>query len=93
LRIPDASSPDASPVDPASNLKSADSPAKATEPSPVPEPAGDEVSVGAVALAAANSLEAPDSRTTELRQKVLDGTYRVDSAAVSAKIIDEHLNE
>ena len=93
MRIPDASPPDASPVDPATNLESAASRAKATEPSPAREPARDEVAVGPVALAAANSLEAPDKRIAELRQQVQDGTYRVDSAALSAKIVDEHLNE
>lgn len=86
MRIPDGST-----VDPAANLQSAASPAKATEHAPAPEAVQDEVDVGAVALAASTSIDAPDSRVAELRQQVLDGTYKVDSARLSSKIIDEHL--
>jgi anti-sigma28 factor (negative regulator of flagellin synthesis) len=88
LRIPDAST-----VDAAANLKSAASPVKATEHEPASEAVQDEVNVGAVALAASTSIDAPDSRVAELRQQVLDGSYQVDSARLSSKIIDEHLEK
>jgi anti-sigma28 factor (negative regulator of flagellin synthesis) len=35
-----------------------------------------------------NSLE---DRITELRRRYLDGSYRVDAAKLSAKILDKHL--
>ena len=88
MRIPDSST-----VDAARNLQSAASPAKATEQAPAPESLEDEVTVGNVALAAANSLDAPEGRIAELRQQILDGTYKVDAHSLSSKIIDEHLDK
>jgi anti-sigma28 factor (negative regulator of flagellin synthesis) len=88
LRIPDAPA-----VDPPANLQSAASPARATEHVPAPDAVQDEVNVGPVALAAGNSLDAPDNRIAELRQQVLDGTYKVDSNHLSSKIVDEHLKK
>ena len=62
----------------------------APAPSPAP-PAADQVSVGKVAAAASKALEPADQRVAELRQKYLEGTYKVDAAALSAKIVDDHL--
>jgi anti-sigma28 factor (negative regulator of flagellin synthesis) len=88
LRIPDSST-----VDAARNLQSAASPAKATAHAPAPESVQDEVTIGNVTLAAANAIDAPESRIAELRQQILDGTYKVDAHSLSSKIIDEHLDK
>lgn len=88
MRIPDAPG-----VDSTASLQSAASPAKANEHAPTPESAQDEIDMGTVALAASSSLDASDPRIAQLRQQVLDGTYKVDSTRVSSKIIDEHLEK
>jgi len=87
LRISDASSADA-----AAQVQPAATPAaKETEHAVAPGSVQDEVRVGSVALAASNSLDAPEGRIAELRQRYLDGTYNVDADKLGAKIIDEHL--
>lgn len=89
MRIPDSSG-----VDPARNIQSAASPAKAIEHAPAaPESVEDEVSVGNVAHAAADSLDAPESRIAELRQQILDGTYDIDARRLSSKIVEEHIEK
>lgn len=55
-------------------------------------PSLDQVSVGSVAAAASRALESSNDRVTELRQQYVDGTYKVDAAALSAKIVNDHLD-
>lgn len=80
-------------ANPAAGVEPVVSPAKETEHVPATSSEQDEASVGPVALAASNSLDAPESRIAELRQQFLDGAYQVDANILSAKIVDEHLQE
>ena len=89
MKISDASSPDA-----AGRVEPAASPAsKQTEQAAASGSVEDHVSLGSVAVAASNSLDAPDAKIAELRQQYLDGTYQVHPDKVSAKIVDEHLKK
>lgn len=87
MRISDASSPDA-----ASQVQPAANPA-GKETQVAPGAVNDEVHVGSVAVAASHILETSESRVAELRQQYLDGTYQVDAETLSAKIIQQHLQE
>jgi anti-sigma28 factor (negative regulator of flagellin synthesis) len=87
LRISDAPSPDsAARVQPA-----ASSSVKENEHTVASGSVQDEISVGPVAVAASNSLDAPESKIAALRQQYLDGAYHVEADKLSAKIVDEHL--
>jgi len=89
LRISDASSPEtAAAVQPAASPD-----AKQTEHAAAPGSVEDHVSLGSVAVAASNSLDAPEARIAELRQQYLEGTYQVDAGKLGAKIVDEHLQK
>ena len=89
MKIPDASSPEAAGhVQPTANPA-----AKQTEQAVAPGSVQDEVTLGAVAVAASNSLDAPEAKIAELRQQYLDGTYQVPADKISAKIVKEHLQE
>jgi len=89
LRISDASSAEAAaPVQPAANPD-----AKQTEHAAAPGSVEDHVSLGSVAVAASNSLDASEARIAELRQQYLEGTYRVDGGKLGAKIVEEHLQK
>ena len=89
MKISDASSPGA-----AGQVQPTASPdAKQTEHAVAPGSVQDEVSLGPVALAASNSLDAPEAKIAELRQQYLDGSYQVDPGKLSTKIVEEHLQD
>jgi anti-sigma28 factor (negative regulator of flagellin synthesis) len=89
LKISDASSAEAAGhVQPAEHSAS-----KQTEHAAEPGSVEDHVSLGSVAVAASNSLDAPEPRIAELRQQYVDGVYQVDAGKLGAKIIDEHLQK
>jgi anti-sigma28 factor (negative regulator of flagellin synthesis) len=52
----------------------------------------DQVSLGSVAAAVSKALESSNQRVAELRQQYVSGTYKVDAAALSAKIVNDHID-
>lgn len=90
MRISDSPSPDsAAAVQPAASPAAKD----AEQPNAPGAAATDQASVGAVALAASQILEASEPKIAALRQQYLDGTYRVDPNELSSRIVDEHLQK
>jgi anti-sigma28 factor (negative regulator of flagellin synthesis) len=85
LRIPDAP-PGASP-----HIQPVATPAANAEQAVLPGSEHDNISIGPIASAASNTLNAPDEKIAELRERYLNGTYSVDADKLSSKIIDEHL--
>ncbi|MBV9761652.1 MAG: flagellar biosynthesis anti-sigma factor FlgM [Acidobacteriaceae bacterium] len=90
MRISETPSPDSAAVQPASGPAAAKEAEQSIEPG---GPTADQANVGAVALAASKSLDTSESKVAELRQQFIDGTYRVDSRALSARIIEDHLDK
>jgi anti-sigma28 factor (negative regulator of flagellin synthesis) len=85
LRIPDAPPPGASP-----HIQPAATPAGA-EQAVLPRSEPDNITIGPVASAASKTLDPPEGKIAELRERCLNGTYSVDADKLSSKIIDEHL--
>jgi anti-sigma28 factor (negative regulator of flagellin synthesis) len=86
LRIPDAPPPGASP-----HVQPVATPAGGAEQAGLAGSEHDKVSIGPIAAAASNTLNAPAEKIAELREQYLSGTYSVDADKLSSKIIDEHL--
>jgi anti-sigma28 factor (negative regulator of flagellin synthesis) len=53
----------------------------------------DEASLGSVAKAVSQGLVASEARVAELRAQYQSGSYKVDAADLSSKLIDEHLEK
>jgi anti-sigma28 factor (negative regulator of flagellin synthesis) len=53
--------------------------------------AKDEAVLGKVASAMNEAIRARDARVAELHEQHLRGSYHVDAAKISSKIVDEHL--
>lgn len=82
---------DSLPANPAGNVQPATPVAPNGQEASVTGTPQDEASISSIAQAASKSLEAPESKIQELRSQYMDGTYKVDTKDLSAKILDEHL--
>ena len=52
----------------------------------------DKASVGSIASAVSSTLTASEARVAELRKQYAAGDYKVDAMAISARMINEHLD-